>query len=86
MHFFDRCFLGEKPTYSGEGRAVCVGLLLIGFGATLLCMIAGFSGSSHWPKEDLIGKWVLKVVAAVGFLLLAYRIGRRKGVTGVRAT
>ena len=48
------------------------------FGATLLCMIAGFLGSKAWPHVDLIGKWVLNVVAVVGFLLLAYRIRRRR--------
>ena len=50
------------------------------FGATLLCMIAGFLGSNAWPRVDLIGKWVLNVVAVVGFLLLAYRIRRRRAL------
>jgi hypothetical protein len=47
------------------------------FGATLACMIAGFSGSSHWPRIDLIGKAVLNVLAVVGLLLLAARIRQR---------
>ena len=47
------------------------------FGATLVCMIAGFSGSSHWPRIDLIGKAILNVLAVVGLLLLAARIRQR---------
>ena len=46
-------------------------------GATLVCMIAGFSGSSHWPRIDLIGKAILNVLAVVGLLLLAARIRQR---------
>jgi hypothetical protein len=37
--------------------------------AILVCMIAGFLGSSLWPKIDLIGKTVLDVIAVL--LLLA---------------
>jgi hypothetical protein len=39
------------------------------FAAILVCMIAGFLGSSLWPKIDLIGKSVLDVIAVL--LLLA---------------
>ena len=49
------------------------------FGAVLVCMIAGFSGSSTWPREDLIGKWVLDLLAVIGFALLARWIWQRRG-------
>ena len=49
------------------------------FGAVLVCMIAGFSGSSTWPRMDLIGKWVFDVLAVIGFVLLARRISERRG-------
>ena len=47
------------------------------FGAVLVCMIAGFSGSSTWLRMDLVGKCVLDVLAVAGFALLARRIWRR---------
>jgi hypothetical protein len=43
-------------------------------------MIAGFSGSSTWSREDLIGKWVLDVLAVIGFAVLAQWIWTRRGV------
>jgi hypothetical protein len=49
------------------------------FGAVLVCMVAGFSGSSTWPQMDLVGKWVLDVLAVIGFALLARLIWKRRG-------
>lgn len=49
------------------------------FGAVLVCMIAGFSGSSTWPRIDLVGKSVFDVAAVVGFALLARWIWQRPG-------
>jgi len=47
------------------------------FAATLVCMIAGFFGSSLWLRMDVVGKAVLNVIAIAGFLLLALKIQRR---------
>ncbi|MFZ0968767.1 MAG: hypothetical protein WAN13_10875 [Candidatus Acidiferrales bacterium] len=47
-------------------------------GATVVCMVAGFSGSSTWPRGDVIGKAVLNVIAVLGLVLLAWRIQRRR--------
>jgi hypothetical protein len=47
------------------------------FGATLVCMVAGFLGSSAWPRVDMIGKSILDVIAILGFVILAQRIRRR---------
>jgi hypothetical protein len=55
------------------------------FGATLACMIAGFSGSSHWPRIDLIGKAILNVLAVIGLLLLAARIRQTSSLSIRRA-
>lgn len=49
------------------------------FGAVLVCMSAGFAGSSTWPRMDLVGKWVFDVLAVIGFALLARRIWERRG-------
>jgi hypothetical protein len=49
------------------------------FGAVLVCMIAGFSGSSAWPRMDLVGKWVFDLAAMIGFALLAWWIWQRRG-------
>ena len=49
----------------------------LAFGAVLVCMIAGFSGSGTWPRQDLVGKWVLDVLAVILFALLARRIWKR---------
>ncbi|MGC2636829.1 MAG: hypothetical protein WA294_06600 [Acidobacteriaceae bacterium] len=52
------------------------------FGATLLCMGAGFLGSSTWKSIDLIGKVVLNVLAIFGFFALLARVrGRQRGGT-----
>ena len=53
----------------------------LAFGATLVCMIAGFSDSSHWPRIDLIGKAILNVFAVIGLLVLAGRFERRRAST-----
>lgn len=47
------------------------------FAATLVCMAAGFLGSSHWPRVDLVGKAILNVLAVIGFLWLLRRIRSR---------
>ncbi|HXC95537.1 MAG TPA: hypothetical protein VNU92_07540 [Edaphobacter sp.] len=47
------------------------------FGATLVTIATGFSGSSAWPQEDLVGKIVFNILAVVGLLFMARRIGRR---------
>ena len=46
------------------------------FSATLVCMIAGFSGSSTWPRMDIISKAILNVLAVAGFIWLALKISR----------
>jgi TRAP-type C4-dicarboxylate transport system permease small subunit len=56
------------------------------FGAVLVCMIAGFSGSSTWPRVDLIGKSVLDVLAVIGFAVLARWIWGRRGFVVDRQT
>ncbi len=48
------------------------------FAATLVCMIAGFSGSSSWSRMDFIGKIVLNLIAVAGFVMLARKIRRRE--------
>ena len=48
------------------------------FAATLVCMIAGFSGSSSWSRMDFIGKIVLNLIAVAGFVMLALKIRRRE--------
>ncbi len=48
------------------------------FAATLVCMIAGFSGSSSWLRMDFIAKVVLNLIAVAGFVLLALKIRRRE--------
>jgi hypothetical protein len=49
------------------------------FGAVLVCMVAGFSGSSTWPGIDMAGKLVFDVLAVIGFALLARWIWQRPG-------
>ena len=48
------------------------------FGSTLLCMVAGFSGSSTWKPIDFYGKAALNLLAVVAFLLLMFRLRRRR--------
>jgi len=50
------------------------------FGAVLVCMIGGFSGSGTWPRMDLIGKWIFDVLAVIGFALMARWIWQRPGI------
>jgi len=52
------------------------------FSATLVCMIAGFGGSSTWPRMDTVGKAILNVLAILGFTWLAVKISRRATPTG----
>ena len=44
------------------------------FSATVVCMIAGFSGSGTWPRMDILGKAILNVFAVAGFIWLALKI------------
>jgi len=50
------------------------------FSATLVCMIAGFSGSGTWPRMDILGKVILDVFAVAGFIWLALKISRPQPV------
>jgi len=49
----------------------------LSFGVLLVCMSAGFLGSSFWLKMDIIFKVVLNVIAVVGMVALARRVRRR---------
>jgi hypothetical protein len=49
----------------------------LSFGVLLVCMTAGFLGSSLWLKMDVIFKVVLNVLAVTGMIALAQRIRRR---------
>jgi hypothetical protein len=53
----------------------------LAFGALLVCMLAGFLGSSTWPAIDLVAKIVLNVIASVRMMSLAQVIWRREGPT-----
>jgi predicted LPLAT superfamily acyltransferase len=46
------------------------------FGSTLLCMVAGFSGSSTWKPVDIYGKIALNLLAAIAFFLLLSHLRR----------
>lgn len=65
-------YLASAPGWSDAHRWA------LAFGATLVCMAAGFSGSHAWPHKDLVAKWILNALAIVGFLLLAQRIRPRQ--------
>lgn len=47
------------------------------FVAILVCMIAGFLGSSLWPRVDVIGKWILDITAVLLLVALGWRLKRR---------
>ena len=49
----------------------------LSFGVLLVCMTAGFLGSSLWLKMDVIFKAVLNLLAVAGMIELARRIRRR---------
>ena len=49
----------------------------LSFGVLLVCMTAGFLGSSLWPKMDVIFKLVLNLLAVAGMVALALRIRQR---------
>ena len=51
----------------------------LSFAATLVCMLAGFLGSSSWSRVDLVGKSLLNVVAMVAFLWLLRRMRQFAG-------
>jgi hypothetical protein len=46
--------------------------------AVLVCMAAGFGGSSVWPRMDLIGKGIMNVLAVVLLVMLGRAIVRRE--------
>lgn len=48
------------------------------FAATLVCMGAGFLGSSAWLPLDRVGKIVLNAIAVAGFLVLLRTLRRRE--------
>jgi hypothetical protein len=50
----------------------------LAFGSTLLCMAAGFSGSSTWKPIDLYGKAVLNLLAVAAFFVLLSGLRRRQ--------
>ncbi|HVN93022.1 MAG TPA: hypothetical protein VMT38_04975 [Terracidiphilus sp.] len=50
------------------------------FGATVLCMAAGYLGSSTWMPIDLYGKIGLNVVAVGAFFVLLARVRRQRPV------
>jgi len=49
------------------------------FAAILVCMTAGFLGSSLWPRMDVIGKWILDIIAVILLAELG-RVQRRRTV------
>jgi hypothetical protein len=50
------------------------------FAAILLCMSAGFLGSSAWPRIDLVGKLILNIIA-VALLIRLGRVHRQRLTT-----
>jgi hypothetical protein len=50
----------------------------LAFGALIVCMAAGFLGSSVWPRIDLVAKVVLNVIALVLMLAMARVVWRRE--------
>ncbi len=52
--------------------------------AIVVCMVAGFLGSSSWPRVDVAGKWTLDIVAAILLLILG-RVLQRRSVTSAAA-
>jgi hypothetical protein len=65
-------YWSSSPGWSDMHRWAAV------FAATLVCMIAGFSGSSNWLRMDFIAKVVLNLIAILGFILLARKTRRRE--------
>jgi hypothetical protein len=49
------------------------------FAAILVCMIAGFLGSSAWPRKDLAGKCILDIIAVLLLIVLARPLQRLTG-------
>jgi hypothetical protein len=49
----------------------------LAFGALLVCMLAGFLGSSYWPRMDVIAKALLNVIAVVLMIALGRRMRSR---------
>jgi hypothetical protein len=57
----------------------------LAFGATLLCMAAGFMGSSTWKPIDVYGKAVLNVLAVIAFSLLLAHLRRNESIADAAA-
>jgi len=55
----------------------------LAFAGTLVCMVAGFLGSSHWLRVDFYGKIVFNVIAVAGLVLLLRQL--RRGATEAEA-
>lgn len=49
----------------------------LAFAALMVCMVAGYLGSSTWPKIDLVAKVILNVVAVERMMALARVVWRR---------
>ncbi len=50
----------------------------LAFGALLVCMVAGFLGSSQWSAIDVVGKAVLNAIAVALMVVLARSVWRRE--------
>jgi hypothetical protein len=61
----------SSPAWSDTHRWAAV------FCASLVCMIAGFLGSSAWSRTDLLGKAILNALAVAGFIWLEQKIAAR---------
>ena len=64
-------WLSSSPGWSDMHRWSVV------FCASLVCMLAGFLGSSTWSRMDLIFKIVLNVISVAGMIWLALKLTRR---------
>ena len=49
----------------------------LAFGALLVCMLAGFLGSSSWSRMDVIAKALLNVIAVMLMIALGRRMRSR---------
>jgi hypothetical protein len=69
-------FLAIRHMSAGSGWGDLHRWALV-FGAMLVCMLAGFSGSNNWPQIDIIGKALMNVIATAWMLWFARSIRRR---------
>lgn len=68
--------------WTASGRWSDLHRFALSSGATVVIMVCGFSGSSHWPRIDLIAKIVFNVAALLGFFVLARRIYKSHAAFG----